>query len=512
MYPDVNFRILEDHTFSTIISEIEKVYRISLSGHEKVTSSVYDTFDWRIYKSGHVLFYDGHTATLKDAVAGSREFEEPPVRNSLPSFWWEFNNTAFLNVIKKIIDVRALMKYIEIEDDYRTYNILNKDSKTVVRIAHHFFFGTDTNRTVQKMECVEIIPLKGYDKEHGDVRKILSSLELKELTENPVVSFIRTFGIEPGIYSPKVEINLDPDEECSRALKKIFKHLLSVIKQNENCVKKDIDTECLHDFRVAIRRTRSALSQIKNVFPQPEYERFTADFKYFGKMSNRLRDLDVYLLNSDRYLEMVPPELKPGLPPLFQSLKKERRKEFRTFAKKLSGKKYKKTIADWEMFLDAEIRPDSTMTNASRPIIDVAKEYVAARHKKIIKVGNKITPETPDEKLHRLRIHCKKLRYLLEFFASLFPQKEISRYIKQLKIMQDYLGEYNDFSVQQDDLSKHLSTIKPSEPEHILEVAAIGALIALLKRKQNELRGGFSEVFNAFSSKKNIAVFHKLFE
>ena len=42
---------------------------------------------------------------------------------------------------------------------------------------------------------------------------------------------------------------------------------LQTLRINEDGVRKDLDSEFLHDFRVAVRRTRSALSQIKGVFP-----------------------------------------------------------------------------------------------------------------------------------------------------------------------------------------------------------------------------------------------------
>ncbi len=57
--------------------------------------------------------------------------------------------------------------------------------------------------------------------------------------------------------------------------------------------------------------------------------------------------------------------------------------------------------------------------------------------------------DTEDEVVHQLRINCKKLRYLMEFFAPLFPENEIKTLIKALKLLQDNLGNFNDYSVQQ---------------------------------------------------------------
>ncbi|MBW2412013.1 MAG: CHAD domain-containing protein [Deltaproteobacteria bacterium] len=58
------------------------------------------------------------------------------------------------------------------------------------------------------------------------------------------------------------------------ATKAILQFLLEVMKINAANMEKDFDTEILHDFRVAIRRTRSALGQVKSVFPVRTTNRF----------------------------------------------------------------------------------------------------------------------------------------------------------------------------------------------------------------------------------------------
>ena len=78
------------------------------------------------------------------------------------------------------------------------------------------------------------------------------------------------------------------------------------MRQNEAGIRADWDTEFLHDFRVAIRRTRSALSQIKGVLPVDAVEHFKDAFRELGRSTNRLRDLDVYLLEEETYRAMLP--------------------------------------------------------------------------------------------------------------------------------------------------------------------------------------------------------------
>ena len=55
-----------------------------------------------------------------------------------------------------------------------------------------------------------------------------------------------------------------------------------------------------------------------------------------------------------------------------------------------------------------------------------------------------ITAASPPESLHELRKRCKELRYLLEFFGSLYDPGEHWRAVRELKALQDCLGEFQD--------------------------------------------------------------------
>lgn len=49
-----------------------------------------------------------------------------------------------------------------------------------------------------------------------------------------------------------------------------------------------------------------------------------------------------------------------------------------------------------------------------------------------------------DEARHRLRKHVKRLRYALEFSATLFPSRKVRSYLKTLRAAQERLGAIND--------------------------------------------------------------------
>ncbi|MGB3096734.1 MAG: CHAD domain-containing protein, partial [Candidatus Deferrimicrobiaceae bacterium] len=156
---------------------------------------------------------------------------------------------------------------------------------------------------------------------------------------------------KPGDYSSKVTIRLDPGMRSDEAAKIIMRFLLRIIRINEPHIRKDLDTEFLHDFRVAIRRTRSALGQMKKVFPLEITARFRKDLSYVGKISNALRDLDVYLLNEEGYKAMLPESLRADIDPLFAHLREKRSNAFQDVIRNLESDRYRIILDGWDTFL-----------------------------------------------------------------------------------------------------------------------------------------------------------------
>lgn len=112
--------------------------------------------------------------------------------------------------------------------------------------------------------------------------------------------------------------------------------------------------------------------------------------------------------------------------------------------------------------------------------------------------------------VHKLRIECKKLRYLLEFYSSLFKFGLIPALIRQLKILQDYLGEFNDYSVQQAALHDYINKMTFKDEKNKQIIAAIGFLIGKLNERQIEVRKDFTKTFHKFSGPETSNIFKQI--
>ena len=62
-------------------------------------------------------------------------------------------------------------------------------------------------------------------------------------------------------------------------------------------------------------------------------------------------------------------------------------------------------------------------------------------------MGRRIGDDSPAEALHDLRKKGKELRYLLEFFASLYAADVVKPMVSTLKGLQDVLGRFQDREV-----------------------------------------------------------------
>jgi len=169
-------------------------------------------------------------------------------------------------------------------------------------------------------------------------------------------------------------------------------------------------------------------------------------------------------------------------------------------------------MEEWESFLK-QVRPEtSNADNARRPVKELASYFIYRQYRRIIKDGQRITTTSPDEDLHQLRIDGKKLRYLLEFFASLYPPDQIKTLIIQLKRLQDNLGKFNDLSVQQDYLRAYLESLDKSSRVEVLNAAAIGGLLARLHEHHQQVRRAFARTFSRFNTPETQNIFHQLFK
>jgi CHAD domain-containing protein len=304
---------------------------------------------------------------------------------------------------------------------------------------------------------------------------------------------------------------LDAAMRADAAAKAVLLQQLGALTANEAGARAGLDPEYLHDFRVAVRRTRTALGQIRDVFPQKALERFRAGFAWLGEVTGPTRDLDVYLLHFPDYQARLPPAVQEDLQPLHNFLQRRQKKEQAALVKALDSHRYRQLIQGWQVFLEAEVPAKTSLANAMRPVREVAGEQIARVYRRVVKEGKAITRTSPATDLHQLRKSCKKLRYLLEFFQPLYPPKKIKKLIKALKLLQENLGAFQDLEVQGAALRQFSQQMVDEGETPAATLIAMGMLVASLGEQQQRVRKEFKSHFGMFRRGKNRQRFEKSF-
>jgi CHAD domain-containing protein len=478
--------------------------RLVAAGRSNQTIRFYDTFDWRLFHRGLALQESAGrlsaVAVDSNRIRASAPVAEPPKR----LLWWDLPRGRLRDLLRPVLGVRAACPVATLHRRARDYQVLNGDGKTIGRLRAITARTAGSGSSVGLPKRVVVEALKGYKKEMKRLATALASAGWA-VEERPELELaVAAAGRRVLDYSSRPQIHLEPTWSAAEGMRVIMRRLVDQMRRNEQGLFEDLDVEFLHDFRVAIRRLRSLLATVKNVSEPGLLARLKADFRAIANATGSVRDLDVLLLNHARYRTMLPASLHPGLDVFFERLSEERARAFQAMVARIGSPWYRDLIAGWEDTLEAPLPQGE---RGQEPLVLVARRSILKRlgdvGKRLQAISRLGATAAEVESLHALRIDCKKLRYLYETFASFFPGNSLKPLVKSLKVLQDYLGAYNDLVVQQARLESQLAKIGEAGQEVVEMAAAIGGVTVLLAEEQQVLLAGFRKAASRFKDRKH---------
>ena len=499
--PSAAFTLGPDFNVHDLPSQIGTGYSILETESEQRDEEYLDTFDWRLLASGRALARSQRRYRLYSTNGDIICQDRGPAK--LRPFCWDFSDGPLRDELKAAADIRALCPQVQMQQQRQHYNLLNADEKIVLRLRRDTMTAVFPGKEPEQFSSLHLYGIRGYSRPLQTVSRIIGQSGGLPVAEGEIflVPALKAAGISPEKMRAKFAVSLQPDITVFEGLKDVGQALLADISMHQPGVIEDIDSEYLHDFRIALRRTRSLLSLYSRILPISACDYFRNEFKWITQTTNTVRDCDVYLLMTEEYQAMLPARLHPGLISYFEGLRTFRKKEFKLMRRRLKSQRAARLFSDWPAFLQDELQLLQEPKGKTSCRLFAAK-MLKKRYKRILAKGSECGPESPDTMLHALRIQAKKLRYLLEFFRSLFSVDDVDQLIKHLKKLQNNLGEFNDLSVQQTMLGSFQSPVKTDSVERMLRVAAaLGGLITHLADRQALVRGEFGENFLQFAGK-----------
>jgi CHAD domain-containing protein len=463
-----------------------------------------DTFDWRLYRAGLVLEYQheqrgGRLVLSQDGAV----LAEQPVTDWRPRRPCLAENLPAGSVrdrIGKLVSPRALLPVVKTVGTVSVTRLLNADGKTVARLIVDSTTATQADLTAGLPPRLTIAEVRGYPGQARKAARLVESVPGVFVADQGVfAAALSALGRHPADYSSSVKTEITAQMPASVAVAILLLRLLDTLELNVDGVIRDIDTEFLHDLRVSVRRTRSAIKLLGDVLPADLAGHYAAEFKWIGDLTTPTRDLDVYLLGFGPMIEHLVSASAADLEPFRAFLVKRRAREVRRLIAALRSPRFRATTEDWRKAL-LEVR-DAGGPKKRRNI--TAAELAVSRTDRVFRRvaarGAKITADSPPESLHDLRKRCKELRYLLEFFAPLYDPAAYRKVVGDLKQLQDCLGEFQDSQVQREEIHALADAMLAERSAPAATLLAMGELAAWLAISQDEARADFSLRFAKFA-------------
>lgn len=462
-----------------------------------------DSFDWRLIGAGKLWYAKARTGVLTWEPKGARRSRRQSVE-SVPAFRRDLPEGEVWKTVGEALGIRRLLARLELVEKRRRLDLLDAEEKVVARLAivQASAQDPDTGRAVGVAPWVEVESLRGYPDGDRATELLIEELDLEQLDADGFEQGLKALGLKAGVDPSKPTAELEPDDDARHATTDALIDLFGILRANEPGTRADLDIEFLHDFRVALRRTRSVLSDFGPLFVPEALERWKEELRWLGGVTGPTRDLDVLLHNWSSLVGDLDADTRERLEPLYTVAKARREAAFVELRRALDSDRYARIVDGWPRFLAALKETPPT----AGELEEVVGRRLWRRFKRVRKAGSALVPDSPAEDFHRVRIHGKKLRYILEVYKSLWGASEVKSAVKALKRFQDHLGDFNDAEVHAG-LVRELAENSRLEPRVVL---AAGELIELLRRRADDERQRFFEFFGSFVADENRTRYRRL--
>ncbi len=287
-----------------------------------------DTFDWRLFRAGLSLELSAGRSgselvlTGRDGEVVAVEPVSEPIR--WPSLIDALPVGPLGERLAPVVGVRALLPVARATSVLTQRRALNTDEKTIAVLTIDQMTLTQPRRAPAQPR-VAISPLRGYQAQAARLAEVLELAPgVAPAVHSVFESALEAAGRRPGDYTGKLDVQLTGDMPAALAVATVLTRLLDTMHANVPGTTRDIDTEFLHDLRIAVRRTRSVLKMAGSVLPGNMATRYRPEFKWLGDLTTPTRDLDVYLLGYAQMAAGLVAGTEPELRPFHEYLQAQR--------------------------------------------------------------------------------------------------------------------------------------------------------------------------------------------
>lgn len=340
-----------------------------------------------------------------------------------------------------------LGRVFETEFERRTWRLGSGEGEALLVMADHG--AIKSGGRIDPISEIEIELAGGGTAWLFEVaRKLSADLTLKPESLSKAERGYRLFADLPLAPVRAAASPISKDITPLDAFRLVAHSCLAQLQGNEVGAMKTSDPEFIHQMRVALRRLRSAMRLFRPALPPDLSATLTPRLRNLANALGRARDWDVTI---DEVLLPAQKALAgdAGVAALLEVAQSQREAARRGARQAIASAEYGRLLLDFVAQLhdvqlhDVQPAPgDMLQTDLPR----FARKRLRKLRLRVAELADAATTlEVPS--LHALRVGIKRLRYALEFFAPLYPAKQVKAEVGQLAGLQTTLGFINDLAI-----------------------------------------------------------------
>ncbi len=452
-----------------------------------------DTPDWRLHRAGYTLRIcagPDHVLGILGRIAGSGEEPNLPVTEAFGSVdpgSFRSGSGLVAEALTALLGARPVVRHVEFRRQGESYHLRSGERVLATLSLVNVFVPLEGSDDPVRLSRFEV---RTADDPFDPVLTQLLEAAQRACGLRPVQvsvfdSALLASGItptkSPDLGSEIIEPGRPVGDVALAVLRTHFRRMLA----HEPGTRLGDDIEDLHAMRVSGRRLRAAFSLYRKVLPA-RGKTLLADLRWLGRALGEVRDLDVQLAWLRGWREEVAPDEAVALGVIEEILLGRRRDARRRLLKVLDSRRYDRFVERSGSFL--RHGPVRRSPVARLAITTVAPELISGRYRSVQKARRHITPASPPEPYHRLRILVKRLRYACEFHRDVYGKK-VDRVVSAVTNLQDLLGEHQDACVAMEWLAELVE--RERRRFSTSHAFALGKLAERLQGRAEQLRAKF---------------------
>lgn len=231
---------------------------------------------------------------------------------------------------------------------------------------------------------------------------------------------------------------------------------LESLARNVDAAREGIDPEGVHKMRVSIRRIRAILAAFPAVFTGRRYADLDRELRWLGRQLGEARDADVSAGNAAARIAALPADAALAAAPYAAYMRARTDEACGRLVRALGSRRFERLDTELRRIIGAGPDRGQRRRAGGITVADASRRYVRPAVRSFLQRGERVGPQAPAARLHKLRIQAKRLRYALDLMSSAQPRRWQAT-ILALEKLQDLLGAHQDACTARDRLREFLA-------------------------------------------------------